>query len=603
MRRLSALPALLLLLGCVDRGPTGGVVAPPVVPVLAGDAPLTLDQGWSDELAARFHFTPQGSQLIPRRWFLALTDAEGLRPFREPDRLRGYGLLYAAPGSSPALNPDGLPIGFAVDPAPREDGEPWLGPTCAACHTGRIASGARVWRVEGGSALFDFDRFGADLDAAVQATRADPSRFAAFAARVGADPDALRPAFDAYAQRSARVWSVQRPQHASGFGRVDALGQIVNALAVLNLDAPRAVQDGNRRAPRAPVSYPALWGTPAQDFVQYAPVASSPIGRNAGEVLGVFGEVALTDRRAAHRYRSSILYRELHELENWVRALRPPAWPEAAFGAIDPALWAAGRRLFAADCNACHNTLAPQRRTEARDSVIGETSVRVSAVPGAVIGTDPTYHRALAEWRIDPGPLADLFQDARQVGAPQFFGATVFATVQDNLRRRPLLGVVMFNSGETRMCPSTNRSTANAPRPPILAYEIPSPCTVERGVLFAPERPWRPPGTNWAAFKAGPLHGAWATAPYLHNGSVPTLDDLLRPPAERPAVFWTGSAQFDPVRIGFDHGPGPGLFRFDTNAPGNGRQGHAYPPQPYDAAQRRAMLEFLKDAGRSADGQ
>ena len=49
-----------------------------------------------------------------------------------------------------------------------------------------------------------------------------------------------------------------------------------------------------------------------------------------------------------------------------------------------------------------------------------------------------------------------------------------------------------------------------------------------------------------------PLHdGLWLRGPYLHNGSVPTLADLLAPPAERPARFWRGYDVIDPLRVGF----------------------------------------------------
>ena len=47
------------------------------------------------------------------------------------------------------------------------------------------------------------------------------------------------------------------------------------------------------------------------------------------------------------------------------------------------------------------------------------------------------------------------------------------------------------------------------------------------------------------------LDGIWLRAPYLHNGSVPTLRDLLKPPAERPKVFWRGYDVYDPVNVGF----------------------------------------------------
>src|SRR6185436_6644521 len=53
------------------------------------------------------------------------------------------------------------------------------------------------------------------------------------------------------------------------------------------------------------------------------------------------------------------------------------------------------------------------------------------------------------------------------------------------------------------------------------------------------------------AYKGRPLTGVWATPPYLHNGSVPTLYDLLLPPAQRPPTFMLGTREFDPVNVGY----------------------------------------------------
>ena len=54
-------------------------------------------------------------------------------------------------------------------------------------------------------------------------------------------------------------------------------------------------------------------------------------------------------------------------------------------------------------------------------------------------------------------------------------------------------------------------------------------------------------------YRARPLDGVWATAPSLHNGSVPTLQDMLTPQDERPKKFCVGSRHFDPINIAFGH--------------------------------------------------
>src|SRR5690606_18198960 len=52
------------------------------------------------------------------------------------------------------------------------------------------------------------------------------------------------------------------------------------------------------------------------------------------------------------------------------------------------------------------------------------------------------------------------------------------------------------------------------------------------------------------AYKTQPLAGVWATAPYLHNGSVPNLYELLLPPEQRSVKFWVGNREFDPKHVG-----------------------------------------------------
>ncbi len=111
-------------------------------------------------------------------------------------------------------------------------------------------------------------------------------------------------------------------------------------------------------------------------------------------------------------------------------------------------------------------------------------------------------------------------------------------------------------------------------------------------------------GRDWALsnFKATdgysnmPLDGLWLRAPYLHNGSVPTLRDLLKPVDERPDVFWRGYDVFDSNDVGFvSQGPEAEAagFRYDTSQRGNSNQGHTYGVDLSDE-QKEALLQFLK---------
>jgi hypothetical protein len=97
-----------------------------------------------------------------------------------------------------------------------------------------------------------------------------------------------------------------------------------------------------------------------------------------------------------------------------------------------------------------------------------------------------------------------------------------------------------------------------------------------------------------------PLDGIWLRAPYLHNGSVPNLRELLEPSSARTKLFYRGNDVFDPQNVGFVSNiaeqSGQQFFRFDTTQRGNGNQGHEGPAYGTELAadDKRALLEYLK---------
>ena len=93
-----------------------------------------------------------------------------------------------------------------------------------------------------------------------------------------------------------------------------------------------------------------------------------------------------------------------------------------------------------------------------------------------------------------------------------------------------------------------------------------------------------------------PLDAIWTRGPYLHNGSVPTLHDLLEPVENRPKVFYRGYNVIDPVKVGFvfdgDEAKRVG-FRYDTSVRGNGNQGHLW-GTTLPAKDKDALVEYMK---------
>jgi mono/diheme cytochrome c family protein len=97
-------------------------------------------------------------------------------------------------------------------------------------------------------------------------------------------------------------------------------------------------------------------------------------------------------------------------------------------------------------------------------------------------------------------------------------------------------------------------------------------------------------------FVAPSLEGLWIRAPYLHNGSVPSLAALLSPPEQRPRQFWRGYDLFDATAVGFvasgTEAQRVGSF-YDTAIKGNGNGGHTFGTQ-LEPDRKRALLEYLK---------
>lgn len=119
----------------------------------------------------------------------------------------------------------------------------------------------------------------------------------------------------------------------------------------------------------------------------------------------------------------------------------------------------------------------------------------------------------------------------------------------------------------------------------------------ELGQLPVDDNPRSPTSTNpIICYKALPLNGIWATAPYLHNGSVRTLRQLLLPSDQRETVFKIGSLAFDPKEVGF---VSEGASNLDTSLAGNANRGHEGPIYGNDVfaddpKRLRAILEYLK---------
>lgn len=103
--------------------------------------------------------------------------------------------------------------------------------------------------------------------------------------------------------------------------------------------------------------------------------------------------------------------------------------------------------------------------------------------------------------------------------------------------------------------------------------------------------PPREPGVrSTEKYFAPTLNGVWARSPYLHNGSIRTMEQLLTAPAERAKTFHRGSKAFDETQMGFTD---EGFYVFDSSGSGNSHAGHDYATD-LPAADKRYLIEYLK---------
>ena len=114
------------------------------------------------------------------------------------------------------------------------------------------------------------------------------------------------------------------------------------------------------------------------------------------------------------------------------------------------------------------------------------------------------------------------------------------------------------------------------------------------------------------SYKSRPLHGIWATPPFLHNGSVRTVYQVISPRSERQRSFWSGTKEYDPVHMGYIDADVPGAVRLDTQVTGNDNVGHEFTAGCQKNGvighllapdERLAIIEYLKVMDYTPDDQ
>ena len=380
----------------------------------------------------------------------------------------------------------------------------------------------------------------------------------------------------------------------------------------------------------APVSYPFLWDIVQSTYVQWNGLANNeglgPLGRNVGEVVGVFGildwkavetswwkpwtwnlrnsiSALLTGQKNKKKhitFDSSVDVTNLQRLERALTSLQSPQWPDEILGSIDEAAAAKGRRIYDKYCGGCHEVI---QRDDASRVVVSKM------LDIDLVGTDPQMAKNSVNYKGQSGNFEHTYENVDRVGK---------VIIEQNA---PVIQMLTWAATGVITTPDPDkwffRRWADWVYN-LVASLVDNPIkdSVKAG-NYKPDT-MTAPYNSLLSYKARSLNGIWATAPYLHNGSVPSLYDLLLPSkcdgeaaavACRPKSFLVGSREIDPKKVGIKYeglNQSDGFTLFDTTLQGNSNSGHEYAagntPQldgvttlpALSEEQRWQLIEYLK---------
>jgi hypothetical protein len=592
---------LTLLAGCCLQKPP---VEPSPFEGISFDSTYT--NGLTSAERATYYSMDEGIQYLPTDVLMALNrpTGSGVGLYDElllakPERL---GLIpnYVSPG--------GIPVGITSSRDPEY--VPMAGLNCSTCHTSMLLVGKKAIVIDGGTSLFAIDRFIKEMVLSVLGTLANPVAFKDFYARYKSRVAARSKSFGASVNSAPDL-------ELEGFLGSNDYNDLSAALQANDLKLQIKLEEFEKKAAmKAPLgaahkattltsaAYPtqAELGSGIKMFVYlvrrfqffYAQTkfASNPTGSTAADSgLGranpwsvtknmlatnlnhtsqanwpkeVGGPVntpviwgfdrsqfifwtgvtnSMLERNLAQgvalvtdfnwtTYETTVSVKKLEAVSAFARKTVAPKWPEQLLGPIDQEKAAAGRAIFEAQCLTCHD---PKASTEGP----GSTAFNYRDVQ-----TDQEYYKG----QVAPLDGKDLFTEVL---------APFLSKVKQGVMTRE--GITDQEAYQKGRLPSV----------------------------------WRAPKGN--NFLARPLQGIWASPPFLHNGSVASIRELLS--EIRLAEISVGNLQYDPVNLGFQVGTpyyGSTLkVRCASGCTGNDNQGHNYGVK-LSSADKDALIEFLK---------
>jgi hypothetical protein len=560
----TSIVGLLILAGCTPK-PS----APQRSSSTYTEVATWSQNGWTDAERAEYHHLAEGSELLPYALLTNVVSLKTGKPFLEHAERFGF-----IPDTASAANPHGLPIGFTTVHSRNKShtGLEMVGFNCAACHVGEITYRGKMLRIDGAPSLVDLESYQVEFKESFEATLRDPSKAVALAI-----------AMDRDLHSGGAPPSGDPTSYAS-----DPVAKTAGDVAA----APTADKDFHSVSSRTADS------TTTSAALQ---------GQNFHARLENY--LALAKARLAYLEHGKLL----------LNGTEPGPGRIDAFGAARNLVFPRYAVRMQSPVSFPFIWDVPdttQQRTVADTVWIhydGNTNSILERNIGQALGMGAVFDPKTYESTLRIANLHELEVLTHKLTAPKW-PADILGPVDETKAKagEPIFNSKCRNCHQNRLYALTDVGTdpqradsfgqpvaGGVPFPmavkPILdglkarAFLDDGISAVDQVTMDANPVIWRVTGQ----YLARPLTGVWATAPYLHNGSIPTLWHLLHP-GQRPSKFIVGNREYDPAKVGYlTDGSG---WTFDTSLPGNSNIGHLGDKYGTNLTedQKAALLEYLK---------
>jgi mono/diheme cytochrome c family protein len=528
-----------------------------------------LANGWSPAERDEYYHLAEGSELMPYALLANLKSVKTGKPFLQD--MERFGFL--ADHSGPA-NPYNLPVGLTISRSRNAGtaGIEVVGFNCAACHVGELTYGGKHVRMDGAPGLINLQAYQVEYKDSLDAVMKSPRELVALVVAIEKQLGAKNTPSDQDAGKYAAQSEV------SGAANVEA-------------------------APDGDASFHSISSASADAA---KPAAESSFGDRLKT------DIAMLKARLAYLKNGKLL----------VDGTEPGPGRVDAFGAARNLLFPQSAMKMQSPVSFPFIWSVPDnigRKPEEFGWIHydGDTNSILERNIGQALGMGAVYDPKTYESTLRIGNLHRLEVLTHKLQPPQW-PADVLGAIDEAKAQQ---GEQVFREKcagchQGKMFPQmqigTDPNRANSFGQPVAGVPFPKAVApileglknrafADDGVSAADQAAMDASPAVWRAtsqYLARPLNGIWATGPYLHNGSVPTLYDLLHPD-QRPAKFAVGNHEFDPAKVGYRsdvNSTAVNVWIYDTTQPGNSNIGHSGDAfgtsLPED--QKSALLEYLK---------